>query len=141
MSICCVCKSSLDNSKGRKRQKKLNGKTFATERCTLARCVETRCGVSIDDIGLMDSGCTACYECAVILGKISKYIQEIENLTDQVVKNFLQYNTQNPTGSRRSELPQHPAHASVANENAPKRRKVSVSVLKSILYKTYLLSC
>ena len=60
----------------------------------------------------MDSGCTGCYECAEILGKISKYSQEIENLTDQVVKNFLQYNTQNPKGSRRSELPQHPAHAS-----------------------------
>lgn len=123
---CCICESSLDNSKGKKRHKKLNGSTFVTERSTLAKCVEAKCGINIDDIGLMDPRCVVCYQCTNILGKISKYNQDIETLSDQVVKNFVQYKAQNNITQKENHSKNHkPVHESTG-EKAPKQRKVTV---------------
>ena len=115
VSSCCVCKLNVDDLKGKKRLKKLNGKACVAER---SRCVKERCGVSIDNIGLKDSKCVVCYQCTLILGKIAKYNKEIEKLTDLVVKSF--------QAQSDGEVNSDSAHAS-QEERTPKRRKVIVS--------------
>ena len=108
----CVCKLNVDDLKGKKRHKKLDGNSCVAERSTLVRCVKERCGVSIGNIGLKDSKCVLCYQCTLILGKIDK---EIEKLTNLIVKSFAQSD---------GEVNSDSAHAS--QERNPKQRKVIV---------------
>ena len=125
MSTCCICKSSVDD-KGKNKAKKLNGRAFVVERAILSKSVEERCGVNIDNVGLKDFRCIVCYNCTRTLGKIRKYQEEIEKMTDEVVENFkVGENTLTVEEENNGQC----EGASISGK-APKRRKIYVSVLQ-----------
>lgn len=105
---CCVCASILATGKGKKRHKKVNGGYFDSGKAVLLKCIEELSGVSPDQVGLDSSDSTVCYECCRKLENIVKLESKIEELKEEIRKNFLHFAAANTVSEVTPQYPSTP---------------------------------